>query len=344
MKQVVIFDGLQEFTIRPPGLFDEYVAMLATDVQEFFGDRRRFEAVPCPGCGQDEARPAFTKLTFDYVRCSVCDSLFVSPRPTEEIIEAFMQSSKAIDLWSHRIEPETATDRIERIFRPRVDWILGTALPLLPDIRVLVDVGTKYPLFLREISGVKNVKKFVVTSVAPAVNEADLTDAVPGLAVFRDAGAAVAAGIRAEIVCAQECMERAARPAALLQTVTALTAEGGLLFLTTRTGNGFDMRVLGGRAKNLLPPVHLNLLSLDGLQRLLASQGFEVLELSTPGQLDTELVVQAAREDPTFALPPFVDELIRRRDEGVHQAFQAFLQQALLSSHVRIAARKARRR
>jgi hypothetical protein len=105
-------------------------------------------------------------------------------------------------------------------------------------------------------------------------------------------------------------------------------------------GSGFDIRVLGARAKNLLPPTHLNLLSLDGLQRLLSRHGFEVIELSTPGQLDTEVVARAAAEEPTLELPPFIDELIRRRGEAVHQAFQEFLQRALLSSHMRAVARK----
>jgi hypothetical protein len=338
MKQVLVFDGLHEFTIRPPRLFDEYIAALGHDIERCFADRSGFETVPCPGCGGMDTQPAFAKLTFQYVRCVACESLFVSPRPPEDAIAAFMEGSEAIRLWSSRIEPETALDRVERIFRPRVDWMLATAVPLIGELPVFADLESKYPAFLAEVCRAGKFKQLV--SVAPAVRVDKLT-ADSRLTVIADVEEAVAAGLRATVVSAQECLERAPRPSELLEAAARLTVEGGLLFLTTMASSGFDIQVLGARAKNVLPPVHLNLLSLDGLQRLLSRHGFEVIELSTPGQLDTEAVVHAVAEDPALELPPFIDDLIRRRGEAVHQMFQEFLQQALLSSHVRIAARKS---
>lgn len=338
MKQVLVFDGLHEFTIRPPRLFDEYIAALGHDIERCFADRSGFETVPCPGCGGMDTQPMFAKLTFQYVRCVACQSLFVSPRPPEDAIAAFMAGSGAIRLWSSRVEPETADDRIERIFRPRVDWILATAVPLLGELAVFADLESKYPMFLDEVCRAGKFRQ--VVSVAPRAR-ADQLAAVSRLTVIADVADAVTGGIRASVVSAQECLERAPRPFDLVGAAAKLTAEGGLLFLTTMASSGFDIRVLGARAKNILPPIHLNLLSLDGLQRLLSWHGFEVIELSTPGQLDTELVARAVAEDPALELPPFIDDLIRRRGEAVHQMFQEFLQQALLSSHVRIAARKS---
>jgi hypothetical protein len=112
------------------------------------------------------------------------------------------------------------------------------------------------------------------------------------------------------------------------------------MLATTRAGGGFDAQVLWERSRQLLPMVHLNLLSVEGAERLLLDAGFDVLELSTPGRLDVQIVRAAALADPTLPLPRFLSYLIRHRGEEAHQAFQEFLQQHRLSSHMRWVARK----
>jgi hypothetical protein len=68
--------------------------------------------------------------------------------------------------------------------------------------------------------------------------------------------------------------------------------------------------------------------------------GLELVELSTPGQLDLQLVKHASEQDPSIQLPSFVRHLIDHRDRLAHDDFQAFLQKHRLSSHVRVAAKK----
>jgi len=65
-----------------------------------------------------------------------------------------------------------------------------------------------------------------------------------------------------------------------------------------------------------------------------------LLELSTPGQLDVELVQHALQADPSISVPGFVRYLLHERDALAHADFQAFLQKHRLSSHVRVAAKK----
>ena len=122
-----------------------------------------------------------------------------------------------------------------------------------------------------------------------------------------------------------------------------LLAPGGLLFLTTRTCSGFDLQVLGEHAAYIFVPEHLNLLSVEGLETLTRRAGLELIELSTPGQLDLQLVQAARAADPALPLPPFIDYLLNQRDALAHEDFQAFLQKHRLSSHVRLAARKPRK-
>jgi hypothetical protein len=117
-------------------------------------------------------------------------------------------------------------------------------------------------------------------------------------------------------------------------------APDGLLLLTTRSGSGFDLSILEGHARYLFVPEHLNLLSLAGLERLMERAGFELLELSTPGELDIGLVRDSLLRDPSIPVPEFVRLLVEHRDEVAHRDFQEFLQKHRLSSHVRLAARR----
>jgi hypothetical protein len=65
-----------------------------------------------------------------------------------------------------------------------------------------------------------------------------------------------------------------------------------------------------------------------------------VVELSTPGVLDVELVRQAVAHDPTIQLHPFFRDLLDRCPREAHEDFQEFLQKHRLSSHLRVAAVK----
>jgi len=337
MKQVIVSNGLRELAVRPPALFDEYIAFLAEDISNLFRDRCQFVVASCPGCGGQERRSAFSKLTFTYVACVACGSVFVSPRPTASSLKEFMLASRAVRFWQSTVEVETARERDQSIFSPRVAWVEAGVGDTRREKAVLIDLYSKYPRFLRSIARSETFGR--VISLAPLL-ESSAISGDPAFSVEQDLDRLLASGISATAVTALECLERDVDPEGLIRAAARLLQDGGLLFLTSVTWSGFDLQVLREHSKNILPPTHLNLLSLEGIRQLLSRHDFHVVELSTPGQLDTEIVVHAVAENPNIPLPPFVDELIRRREEYVHRAFQEFLQEALLSSHVRLVARK----
>ena len=117
-----------------------------------------------------------------------------------------------------------------------------------------------------------------------------------------------------------------------------MLAADGLFFFTTRTCSGFDLQMLWDKAPYIFVPEHLNLLSVTGLTRLVARGGLDLIELSTPGQLDLELTRHAVQQDPSIELHPFIAYLLEERDELAHADFQAFLQKHRLSSYARVAA------
>jgi hypothetical protein len=97
---------------------------------------------------------------------------------------------------------------------------------------------------------------------------------------------------------------------------------------------------LWDQSKSISPPHHINLLSTEGLEKLVQRVGFRVEEIVTPGKLDVDIVRNMLIENPALPLPRFASYLLQRRDAETWQVFQEFLQKHRLSSHVRVVARK----
>lgn len=136
-----------------------------------------------------------------------------------------------------------------------------------------------------------------------------------------------------------ESLDRVDEPAELLRTVVHCLGKEGLLFVTAAVCTGFDMRVLGLRNLYLYPPDRTNCFSLKGLELLLANAGLSLLEVSTPGVLDVEVVRAHLNHDPAIQLSDF-ERKVLGEDAETRGAFQEFLQQQRLSSFARIVGKK----
>ena len=81
----------------------------------------------------------------------------------------------------------------------------------------------------------------------------------------------------------------------------------------------------------------MNIFTIEGIISLFKNSGFEIIELSTPGMLDLNILEN--NMDNT-ELPKFLKDIIKNRDIFVKEAFQEFLQRGRLSSYLRIVAKK----
>ena len=333
MRRVVVVDDLREFEIRPQENFEHYVRLVEQAAESLLAERDRFEELAvCPACGESALEPAFSKLGFQYVRCRDCRSLYVSPRPTEEMLKAFYTSSQAISFWNENVAAATSDARSKYVFLPRAQWLMDMVQENGQRLDVILDFNSKYPEFLRAVRKYTPFdSRLSFRPMEHVIDTCRLNEfIVVGEIPRREAG----------VVTAMEVLERVHDPWQVVAIFGEVLIEGGLLFLTTMSSSGFDIQVLGEHAPNLIPPTHLNLLSVEGVTTLFERRGFDVVELSTPGRLDIEMVVSVAKRYPDLSLPPWIDDLVRRRGERVHRAFQEFLQTARLSSHLRLVARK----
>lgn len=312
MKRVVTSGALTQRAIRPSDLHDAYVERVRTDIARFellVGAHER----RCPACG-GPGDSEFVRLEFCYRRCRDCHSLFVSPLPDEARLARYHAQSEAERFRRDEVLTAIADVRARHAVAPRAHWVLTSAAARLGSVVAIGHVGPASSV----LAGILRASPSVVRSIE------ELSDATT-------AGSC-------DSVIAFDVLERAVNLPLTIRRCRHALRPHGLLFVTTMSGDGLEVRMLGSRSRSLVPPVHLQLLSRAGWTAALAREGLTPVEYSTPGELDVQAVAEVCRRDPDMRLPPILDELIRHDDEQVGAAFQQVLQQAGLSSHVQLVA------
>lgn len=329
---------MREDDIRPKLLLDEFFLRLGRDAAYLASKRAEFVEVPCGFCGASRRTLAFEKEGFAYCRCAECESLFVSPRPTVALLREYMDSSEAVAFWSSHFYRQTADARRAQMFRPRAEICrsLGDRHLGAGPLR-FADVGAGYGLFLAELR--EAAPTWALSAIEPDSRLA---------AVCRDQGFSTVERwvedvadreLDLDFISAFEVLEHVYDPIAFLRACRRLLRPGGYALITTLTISGFDLTILGKRSRSISPPQHLNFPAVSALPALATRAGFELVDVSTPGKLDLDIVRNVIEADPAVDVPAFVRLLAAARDE-VRESFQAYLVAQRMSSHVRCVFRR----
>jgi SAM-dependent methyltransferase len=329
---------MRENDIRPAKLLLEYLRLSAADAQTFFGPDTGFDTRGCPGCGLTRFQPAFQKNGFDLNACEACKTLYVSPVPRSDNLDAFYRDSPSTRYWSNVFFPAVVEARREQIFRPRAEKI--RAFLERPGQRVL-DVGAGYGLFLEEV---RNLDPDVtVRAVEPGTDLADVCRS-KNLETFEgfanDAAADPDWNGWADLVTSFEVIEHVVDVGAFIGSLADLTRPGGLILFTGLCGTGFDIEVLGVRSNAVSPPHHLNFISSDGVVALAARTGLQLVDFSTPGELDIDIVCNALAENPDAVKDDKLRECLLSAGSEERQHMQEALVAENRSSHMWVIMRK----
>ncbi len=334
MKKIIFSNYFHESEMRPRTLFKHWKEILRGELSLRFADKNDFVDINCPGCGSKEFNPAFMKFGFEYQRCNVCDSLFVSPRPTALALKRFYQDSQATKFWRDKILKASMDARRRYQVSPLYTWFLDLVKDYQPRAKFAIDYKPKYfSLFLYDKDFYRQLEKIIF--VEPLALEQNFS--AKNIKITSDLKELEN---KADVFTAFEVLEREFDPAYFIKQVSRICRKGGLFFLTTNTISGFEYQILGRNSPRLVPPDRLNLLSTEVIHKFLVKEGFEILDLSTPGKLDVELVVNTFKENPNIEMPEFLRYMFKCRDGDTWESLQDFLQLSRLSSFLRVAAIK----
>jgi 2-polyprenyl-3-methyl-5-hydroxy-6-metoxy-1,4-benzoquinol methylase len=331
---------LSEKDIRPNELMAERRIATLTDLGRMLSRCKDFVHVECPACGSKESTSKFEKNGITYVDCKLCQTFYVNPRPTSDILDWFYKESANYSFWNEFIFPASEAKRLERIFIPRVDNLIKLCTKYKINTDAILEVGAGFGTFCVEIKR-RNIFKRVV-AVEPTPDLA-ITCRKRGLEVFElpIEKVQLEATELFDVVASFEVIEHLFAPIKFLEHMTRLLKPKGLILLVCPNGQGFDIETLGALS-DTIDHEHLNYFNPKSLANLLLRCGLEILESFTPGELDADLVrnkILSGEFD--ISSQPFLKKILIDDWVSSGSAFQDFLIQQSMSSNMCIVARKS---
>jgi len=327
-----------EDQIRPQNLMGGQKRAFLEDVQWLRQRSDQFVEVMCPACDSSNASKHFKKYKFIFNLCSNCETLYISPRPSQKLLSEFYQNSQNYKYWAENIYPKSEQVRKINIFMPRLAKLVDLCEEYKVNQGTIVEVGAGYGTFGEVVEEAGKFDKYIAIEPSP---ELALECKRKALKVIEASVEAVASQIKgADVVASFEVIEHLFSPREFLESCRKVLNHEGLLILTCPNWKGFETQILGPLS-DTFDAEHLNYFSPASLGSLVESCGFEVLRLFTPGEIDVDIVHNhivkgaAQLEENRFIYDILMDEKPEKRN-----LLQSFLKASGLSSHMWIAARK----
>jgi len=326
---------MKEEEIRKRDVLNRYLELVKIDAEVFFHDKSTFLSLRCPACGSDRYEVKFEKSGFHYVQCAECDTLFVNPRPTYENLMQIYTNSPSTKFWVADFFLPMAEARREKIFKPRAEYITKKFPQLRTD--VIGDIGAGFGIFSEELKRLWTDANIV--AIEPSVDMAEICRN-KGLTVLESTMENVdPVSHQFDLLTAFELFEHLHDPGVFAEKARNLLKPGGYLYLTTLNGLGFDIQLFWEKSKSVTPPHHLNFFNPHSIRLLLEKMGFTMIEISTPGQLDWDIVEGGFLQE---ALDPgrFFRMVSKYGSAQAKKDLQSWIGSNNFSSHMRVVAQK----
>jgi len=277
----------------------------------------------CPFCDSSSFRNAekFHEC-YGVSICNRCSSYFVNPVPSMESLSDYYNNSQCNILLDNLVKKRKAKsadfiidDRVAKV----IDYIASKTNSNQGKIRIL-EVGCGSGSFLSKLKasiehlytnkynldycGIDIDKNAIDSKVNDELN---LVCSSVEDYINRD-------GNSYDIILHFELIEHLIDPSQFMMDSKKLLRENGIMIFTTQNHNGLEMvasdynsyRLL---AHSIFPPMHLNAFSTTNISYFAMKCGFNVLEVSTPGKLDVDMVTETKEyiEDIGFKALASVD-------------------------------------
>ena len=337
MKTVVSVQEISEFDIKPRSMVVQWRTMVEEEIGRRWADRRNWVQVDWPTCKGEEPITAFESSGFAYVECPSCGSLYAPLRPNEDELWAWYRKSAPALFWRDHLLPASTDARMEKVIRPRVYWVLDGIAEYVPSAQRLVDLSSWGRPLLDQVCSKNHDLKEIISAGMTADLEGESTTCIK---VIPTRMADLSAHGPADVVVAIDVLDRSFDLAALVSALERLLAPGGVLFATSPVASGFEIQTLWGNSPTIIPPDKLNLPTVQALQRIFAAPTWKILELSTPGMFDVEMVYRAIEEAPGGDWPRVIRSLVQGADVAGRTALVELLQSLRRTSFARLVVRR----
>ncbi|HWQ48423.1 MAG TPA: class I SAM-dependent methyltransferase [Methanosarcina sp.] len=326
---------MKESDIRPDNLKDAQTQCIEYDINFLQSNAENFIDVDCPACNTEQSTSLFNKNGFFYNKCPGCNMLYMSPRPTEEILAEFYANSPNYKYFNDFIFPASKEARRTKIFIPRVEKVIYYCEKYGVDRNKILEIGAAHGIFCEEM---------VINNAFSEVVGIEASDSLyeqasqMGFRIYNGILEELEINERFNVVALFEVIEHIANPQKFLDKVFLLVEENGLLIMSFPNYDGFDIATLGTHSDSI-DHEHLNYFNEKAIRLILENSGFSPLIIETPGELDVELVRKKVLSGE-FEGNGFLNKVCVDDFDSTGRAFQDFLKANRLSSSMLIVAIK----
>lgn len=292
MKTVVSISEINSLELRPSSLLKEWRRLVADDIKMQWGNKVGWIDVEWPGQPSASVH-AFNKNGFDYVERDSCGSLFVPHRPNEDQIWSWYRDSKSSIFWREKMLPAVHAYQLTAVTEPRVDWVLSGLAEHFPAATKFLDISTYGLETINSILG-QHPRSNIFAMGMTADLEGGALDGAISVRPTKISNLASNA-LEADVILAFDILDRAHNLSDLILALKNNLKIGGLLFANAPVSSGLEIQSLWGNSSLITPPDKLNLPSINALKSIFSAPDWELIELSTPGVLDIDLIMRAMK-------------------------------------------------
>ena len=276
--------------------------------------------------------------SYDIVRCNVCASESVNPVPNNEALNDYYNNGKCNVLLESLLKIRYKKDS-DFIIEDRVQIVLDLIEKIDKDEIYILEIGCSSGTFLSKLKYFIN-KKYINKKIHLSGIDID-ANAIAG-SVDDDLHLSVAnaeeyvknSKFKFDIILHFELIEHLPDPYVFMKSLRNLLNDSGLMFFSTPNANGLEIKAAGYNDFRLLahaifPPMHLNAFSSTNITHFAIRSGFKVVEITTPGKLDIDMLSHCENE---------LDDILKKiseLDEYTKGIIQYLVSYMKCSSHMR---------
>ena len=262
---------LKEHDIRPAELDEGKIKALEEDLERLHANIDDFVEVNCPACSSSSSIFEFEKYGFKFERCTDCQTVYMNPRATPEILDDFYSNSRLYAYWDKYIFPASRSTRMQNIFRPRVEYINDLCKKENIETNLIVEIGSASGMFCEEATKSNHFKR--VLGIEPSSDQVETCRQL-GLEVIESTIENVKdLDQTADIVVSFETIEHISSPSSFILSARNIFKKEGLMVLTCPNYLGFDILCMGKNSDSL-DAEHINMFNPDSLRLLVENSGF----------------------------------------------------------------------
>ena len=213
----------------------------------------------------------------------------MSPRPINEAFNSYYSNAPSTEYWATVFYKATSKVRRDKIWKTKAKSIHQTVKRFGNENYEVVDIGGGYGIFAEVMHSLFGKKTTVIEPGFHLANSCR-EKGINVIEKFLEGVKRSDLPQGCKIFVSFELFEHLHSPRIFLKQLFGLMQSGDLFVFTTLSGIGFDIQALWEDSKSVSPPHHLNFFNPYSVKILIEEIGFKVLEISTPGKLDIDIL------------------------------------------------------